>query len=401
MELMIDSEFRDLIPPLSNEELMLLENSLLVDGLRDPVLVWDGIVVDGHNRIRICMQNGIDVHFKEMEFLNRDAAKDWIIANQLSRRNLNDRQARFLRGTLYNRLKKSRGGDRSKHQNDTLKPTAETLAGKYDVSAITIKRDGQYAEALTRLEKMAGNKPDLIGKLQKATAKKVIMLAGEVKGAKDLVAALKGKDADKTPKPMIAKSLKTNFKLMNKPFLESHELPLKEVKTLITKLPYEEDANVESCLGICKDLAVTAKKVLRDDGVALLFTDPQIIPEIIEIFQQHLSYQTLIATLDSSGQNWQPLLVFTIGKQLPPAVNLVNPRSSEVKGICMLPEMDPVIAKLIEIFTNSGDLVFDPMMDKGGSGFSAIAMGRKYIGFEADQAIFKETEAQIKKQFEN
>ena len=90
--LTVDDEFRDLIPPLTDEEFNDLEESILADGLRDPIIVWLGhnIVVDGHNRLKICKKHGVEYDFVEMEFDSRAAVKVWILKNQLGRRNLND-----------------------------------------------------------------------------------------------------------------------------------------------------------------------------------------------------------------------------------------------------------------------------------------------------------------------
>ncbi len=79
---------------------------------------------------------------------------DWIIDNQLGRRNLDPTQASILRGKQYNRLKKGngeRGGPGKLDQNDPAS-TAELLADKHGVSSPTIKRDGQFAEAVEALE---------------------------------------------------------------------------------------------------------------------------------------------------------------------------------------------------------------------------------------------------------
>ena len=58
MELKTDIEFENKIPPLSSEELMRLEDSILSEGrLISPIVVWNGIIVDGHNRYRIIQEN--------------------------------------------------------------------------------------------------------------------------------------------------------------------------------------------------------------------------------------------------------------------------------------------------------------------------------------------------------
>lgn len=46
------------------------------------------------------------------------------------------------------------------------------------------------------------------------------------------------------------------------------------------------------------------------------------------------------------------------------------------------------IEKMITIATNPGDIVFDPFMGVGSSGAAALALGRKYIGFEIDRSYF-------------
>lgn len=96
----IDPEFRDLIPPMSAEERAQLTANVLREGCRDPLVVWksEQLLLDGHNRFEICEQNEIPYDTKEIDLPDRDAAKDWIIKNQLGRRNLTEQQVQYLRG---------------------------------------------------------------------------------------------------------------------------------------------------------------------------------------------------------------------------------------------------------------------------------------------------------------
>ena len=91
-ELTVDPEFRDLIPPLNEEELKLLEESLVADGCESPLIVWNGVIVDGHNRYAICRKHGIPFSIQEKNFSSRDDAMLWMLRNQLGRRNLNNYQ---------------------------------------------------------------------------------------------------------------------------------------------------------------------------------------------------------------------------------------------------------------------------------------------------------------------
>ena len=87
-ELKISKTLEHVMPPLSELELHLLQESLLSEGCREPLVVWDGVLIDGHNRFRICQEHQIPFSYIEMEFKSEDEAKIWIIKNQLARRNV-------------------------------------------------------------------------------------------------------------------------------------------------------------------------------------------------------------------------------------------------------------------------------------------------------------------------
>ena len=91
-DLTVDPEFRDLIPPLNEEELKLLEESLVADGCESPLIVWNGVIVDGHNRYAICRKHEIPFAIQEKNFSSRDDTMLWMLRNQLGRRNLNSYQ---------------------------------------------------------------------------------------------------------------------------------------------------------------------------------------------------------------------------------------------------------------------------------------------------------------------
>ena len=90
--LTIDNDFRDLIPPLRLDERAELEASIQQDGCRDPLTVWSGTVIDGHNRYEICTRLSMPFEVVEKEFDSKVDALIWIRRNQLARRNLSDDQ---------------------------------------------------------------------------------------------------------------------------------------------------------------------------------------------------------------------------------------------------------------------------------------------------------------------
>ena len=96
-KLIIDPEFKALIPPLQQEEYAALEQSILRDGCRDALVVWKGILVDGHNRYEICNRTDKGFRTVPLERIDsRDGVMAWMLDNQLARRNFND----YQRGVL-------------------------------------------------------------------------------------------------------------------------------------------------------------------------------------------------------------------------------------------------------------------------------------------------------------
>lgn len=160
MNIKIDPEFRDLIPPLSQEELENLHTSISLDGCLAPLIVWkqEGILLDGHNRYAFCKKCDYDFQVTEIKLPHRESAINWIIKNQLGRRNVSPDVAARLRGMLYISRKKENGGDRkseeSGYQSDNLitaLKTYEVVAKETGVSPATIMRDAKYAEACDKL----------------------------------------------------------------------------------------------------------------------------------------------------------------------------------------------------------------------------------------------------------
>jgi N6-adenosine-specific RNA methylase IME4 len=157
--IIIDPEFKALIPPLSTDELAGLEANLIADGCRDPLVVWGEILIDGHNRYAICERMGIDYRTIQRTFKDREAAADWIDANQLGRRNLSPDAFKLLLGRRYNRSKKAAndGGrgtaKRSVHQIEG-RSTAQKLGKQHGVSKATVERAGKFAEQVEKVPEL-------------------------------------------------------------------------------------------------------------------------------------------------------------------------------------------------------------------------------------------------------
>lgn len=83
------AEMAGLLPPLTQEQLEALEADLVQNGCYSPIIVnEDMVIVDGHNRQRLCEKHGIPYRMAVFSFADMLEAKQWAIDNQKGRRNL-------------------------------------------------------------------------------------------------------------------------------------------------------------------------------------------------------------------------------------------------------------------------------------------------------------------------
>ena len=82
-------EMAQLLPPLTGEQLAALEADLLANGCYAPVIVnEDMVIIDGHNRQKLCQQHGIPYDMAVFSFADLLEAKRWALDTQKARRNL-------------------------------------------------------------------------------------------------------------------------------------------------------------------------------------------------------------------------------------------------------------------------------------------------------------------------
>jgi len=185
MELRIDPEFASRIPPLTNDEYQQLEANILEDGVViNPIIVWNGVIVDGHNRFRILEKHPhIKYTVYEKSFDDRFTALAWICKNQLGRRNLTKQQKKYLIGKQYESEKAGYGGDRkseeikSSCQNGNLishKRTCERIANENGIGMRTVFRAEEFAKAVDAADEVEpGIRSDILSGNIRATAKDV------------------------------------------------------------------------------------------------------------------------------------------------------------------------------------------------------------------------------------
>ena len=89
MTLKIEPKLRDVLIPLSKEKYEALEDDILQNGCIQPIVVWNGTIVDGHNRYEICQKHGIEFKTVEHQFGSITEARIWIFTSESNKRDVN------------------------------------------------------------------------------------------------------------------------------------------------------------------------------------------------------------------------------------------------------------------------------------------------------------------------
>ena len=176
INLKIDPEFQNQIPPLTDDEYKQLEENILKEGkLLSPLIVWNNTLVDGHNRYAI-LQKHPEICFSTMPlpFESREEVLAWICKNQLGRRNLTPEQKKFLIGKQYSVEHRKPGGNGNNQytvtveepvqeelcQIDTIPPTSaeastrKQIAERNNVSESYVVRSEKFMKGVDILEQM-------------------------------------------------------------------------------------------------------------------------------------------------------------------------------------------------------------------------------------------------------
>lgn len=180
-----DKDFTNLIRPLRRQEYLTLEQSLRTGGCKDPILVWNGFIVDGHVRYTICRKHGIPFRTEEADFSCKEEAIAWICARQLKRKNLTEETRKFLIGMQYeaeklvNHLQFPKGANQyliriRETESEVLRDEAGRFAGRTghrtatkiakenNVSYGTVEKYAIYTRAL---EAIGAKVPELVPKI--------------------------------------------------------------------------------------------------------------------------------------------------------------------------------------------------------------------------------------------
>ena len=293
--LIIDPEFRDKIPPLTEDEFTLLEENILSDGaVFSPLIVWDGTILDGHNRYEIIQKHPeLTYAVHKVSFANRYEAISWICKHQLGRRNLTPQQKKYLIGQRYEAEKMAHGGERvATVQNEPLPSSHKTraqIANDTSTSESYVMRAGWYAQGVDAAEEaLPGIKQEIltgaikptetaVAAVAKAAPEERSRLAADLKKSKD--------DRDKKPRPAYHKA----------PPAASRKAEMQKIAEISAEMERDKAPSTEENVLCSLDGEIVSFMELFDrifQEYPRLLSDGHYRQELIQIMQKMKQYIT-------------------------------------------------------------------------------------------------------------
>jgi len=142
--LKINDKFKKHLFPLSTSEFETLENNILTEGIKDPIIIWgDNYIIDGHNRYEIAIKHKLSFSTTTIKGLyTEEDVLSWMDNHQLGRRNLTDFQRDIIIGRLFNSIKNRQGktGENIERSDVKLSKTTGLSTGTINRAARTFNQ---------------------------------------------------------------------------------------------------------------------------------------------------------------------------------------------------------------------------------------------------------------------
>ena len=203
--------FADVFPLLEGDDFAKLLEDIREHGQREPVILYDGKILDGRNRYRACVELGIPPLFEHSKASTDDEALRESVSRNLHRRHLTASQRAMVGADLlpmFEAMAKDRQGERtdiSAHGRQCSKETgSKASAQAAEVSqssarqverAKNIKADGiPDLVSAVRAGDIAVRRAEEVSKLEPELQREVVARVQDGEKASEVVREIKGGD---------------------------------------------------------------------------------------------------------------------------------------------------------------------------------------------------------------
>ena len=373
-----------------------MKRSIREDGLHFPIIINKrGVVLDGHNRLRVCEELGIEPRFEVRDFSgDRLRESKFVIVANLRRRHLNDFQRIELSQPLLEierdlaKQRMVRAGGRSLPPNGsslTRGEAVEKVAREIGVSART------YYRALAVIEKESDEVKQKLraGKLEINSAYANL----QSKEKRELLAL-----STKTL-PKSAKIICGDYRKLWRDHIVERSVdmvftdPQYGTKSLGKKM---RRSSPESLRELWDDLGKFSRNVLKQGGYLFAYSGQEYGFLAETCLRKHLDFYWKITIAYRSNQSQlfhkkirntaKQILVFSKerGRDHEWIFDLLHGGGKGDKRIHEWAQPESEAYYLIRKFTKPNELVVDPMCGSGSTLKAALSLRRRATGFEID-----------------
>jgi len=231
------------IPEMSDSEFQELKGDISGSGLLEPIVMFDGKILDGRHRYKACLELGIEPWFKDYD--GPDSALDYVISLNLRRRHLTESQRAMAMANLCGLLKGS-----NRFEKKVIEGEFETVDVSRDTSITRSEaadKAGVSIPTMSRAMKVDRNgSPELVDAVKRGdipvnTAAKVIDALPDKADQAKVVEQAKAE-----PKTIVAKAKAEAQKPRPKAFItltDWKDRGLDEVERLDSNLTFNKQEN--------------------------------------------------------------------------------------------------------------------------------------------------------------
>jgi hypothetical protein len=359
------------MPPLSEEILAALKADIAENGVRTPVDIDEkGNILDGHHRVQIAQELGIDYPTRVVEGLSEDQKLEHVFAVNLHRRHLGPISwaKAFEELCKFRKVKLGQG-----QRNDKTSAKMAEVAERVGVSPRTARRHLELARELAKHPKLAMQVDT--GEMSPGTAR----------------AKLRQQRKATRPKPKPLPPDDPGIDIREGDLRDAlSDIESESVDLIFTDPPYEE-----ASVGLYGDLGALAAKLLKPGGLCVAYSGLYALPDTMTQLGQHLEYWWCYAIMYDGNfeqcyprcinQRWKPLLVYCRpGGDDPPWVADVVTENKRSKSHHPHEQSTVEATYWINELTQEGNLVVDPFVGSGTTAVVCRDLGRRFIGCDVD-----------------
>lgn len=384
----IKEEFKNLIPALSAEEYAQLEANILEEGIREPIITWNGFIIDGHNRFSIAQRFDLEYKTTSKHFNSEESVKEWMILNQFGRRNLSNYQRSVLALELEEVFSKKAKENLGRNQYSSLPTLAKTKVDtRQEISNVAKVSHG----TLDKVKKIQAKAPEEV-KAKLATGEVSINAAyKEIK--KEEKKEEKIQERKKLAEEGAKKEIEIDFRLGD--FEEVFaDLPDGSIDCIITDPPYPYEF-----IEVWSKLSRFAKRVLKPNGYCIAYSGQMYLPEVMQRMSENLDYywtfavyhegQTQIVNGINLMCRWKPVLIFQNGKKkIENTFQDYFISEQREKNGHDWQQSKSGVAYLIEMFTKPMDIILEPFAGSGTTIIAAKEKKRKVLAAEINEETY-------------